>query len=141
MIIGIDVANVTRIRELLARYPRAEERFFSEAERSHCHGYGDPATHFAGTFAAKEAVVKALRLGPIAAWAKRIEITRDRVGAPSVKVEGDTRDLVLSISHEADIVVAVAAFSSAPSSSRVTSRSMALENDRSPACIPGSHHD
>jgi holo-[acyl-carrier protein] synthase len=106
--IGIDVAQVGRLRELLDRYPAAEARFFTHAERNHCHAHGDPAVHFAGTLAAKEAVVKALGLGPVAAWARRIEITRDRSGAPSVIVGGHASDIALSISHDGDVAVAVA---------------------------------
>lgn len=106
--IGIDVANVTRMRALLTRYPNAEQRFFTDAEREHCHRHSDPARHFAGTFAAKEAVVKAARLGHIAAWAKRIEITREATGVPGVRIEGEEPTVALSISHEADTAIAVA---------------------------------
>jgi holo-[acyl-carrier protein] synthase len=112
--IGIDIAGVGRMRALLDRFPRATERFFTEEERRHCLGHSDPATRFAGTFAAKEAVVKALRLGPIAAWTKRIEITRDRLGAPSVTVDGAPTDVVLSISHDAGLAIAVAILQERP---------------------------
>lgn len=108
MSVGIDVTNVARMRDLLARYPDAENRLFTVSERTHCNGFADPARHFAGTFAAKEAVVKALRLGHIAAWSRAIEIARDASGAPSVNVSGKRRRVELSISHEADTAVAIA---------------------------------
>lgn len=106
--VGVDIASVLRMRELLARYPQAEERFFTAAERAHCRSFTDPPRHFAGTFAAKEAVVKALRLGHIAAWMKGIEIARDESGAPTATVRGRPDPVALSISHEADTAVAVA---------------------------------
>lgn len=110
MTVGIDITSVRRFREIMARYPTAEERFFTEPERIHCRSHPDPAIHFAGTFAAKEAVIKALGLGPIRAWARRIEITRDDDGAPSARVLDPDLDepVKLSISHDAGAAVAVA---------------------------------
>lgn len=106
--VGIDIASVVRMRKLLARYPRAEERFFTAAERTHCRSFTDPPRHFAGTFAAKEAVVKALRLGHIGAWIRLIEITRDPSGAPTATVRGRRHPVAVSISHEVDTAIAVA---------------------------------
>ena len=108
--VGIDITSVPRFRSVMARYPAAEERFFTDAERLHCLSRPDPVVHFAGTFAAKEAVVKALGLGPIRSWARRIEITRDDGGAPSARVLDPSRDepVTLSISHDANAAVAVA---------------------------------
>lgn len=103
----MDIASVVRMRELLTRYPAAEERFFTPTERAHCHGFTDPPRHFAGTFAAKEAVVKALRLGHIGAWLRQIEITRNASGAPAVSLSGRRQEVALSISHEVDIAVAI----------------------------------
>lgn len=51
---GIDIVDVARFDALLARKPRFADRFFSEEERMH--------PRLGGTFAAKEAVVKALGL-------------------------------------------------------------------------------
>lgn len=110
MIVGVDVTHVDRLRSLMTRYPAAERRFFTERERIHCHNHPDPVMHFAGTLAAKEAVVKTLRLGRIAAWARKIEIVRDSSGAPAAFVtNGSTSEtLAVSISHDAGIAIAVA---------------------------------
>ena len=110
MTVGIDITSVSRFRAVLARFPAAEERFFSRTERHHCRSHPDPVIHFAGTFAAKEAVVKALGLGPIRAWARKIEITRDGSGAPTARVldAGLEEPVTLSISHDADVAVAIA---------------------------------
>lgn len=110
MIVGVDVTQVERIRSLLDRYPRAEMRFFTESERSHCRSHSDPVIHFAGTFAAKEAVIKTLRLGRAAAWARRVEVIRDEAGAPTARVRDERfpGDIMLSISHDGSVAIAVA---------------------------------
>lgn len=110
MIVGIDVAHIDRMRNLITRYPAAEERFFTARERAHCRSYADPALHFAGTFAAKEAVIKTLQLGRAVAWANRVEILRDRSGAPRATIDHGSkrREVAISISHDANVAIAVA---------------------------------
>ena len=108
--LGVDVVDVARLSSSLERFPVLEERLFSEQERSYCLSFPEPAEHFAGTLAAKEAVIKALGLGPLVAWARRIEVTRDEHGAPTVAIQGDdaTHRVEVSISHDGPVAVAVA---------------------------------
>jgi holo-[acyl-carrier protein] synthase len=106
--LGIDLVSISRLCAVLSRSPGLEARLFSTAERSYCRSKPEPARHFAGTLAAKEAVIKAARLGQLVAWARRIEITRDATGAPSVSIDGRDAALSVSISHDADSAVAVA---------------------------------
>ena len=106
--IGVDVVEVARLRAALERSPALEERLFTKSERVYCRSKKDPAVHLAGTLAAKEAVIKALRLGPLVAWGPRIEVTRDRSGAPVARVEGSHGPLEVSISHDGGVAVAVA---------------------------------
>ena len=107
--IGIDAVDIERLRALLERRPDAEERLFTDAERSYCHAHADPALRFAGTLAAKEAVIKAASLGPLVSWCRRIEIDRGPSGAPAVKVVGITDpDMSVSISHDMGLAVAIA---------------------------------
>lgn len=110
MKLGVDVAGIERMARLLDRFPNAERRMFTDAERAHCRSFADPARHFAGTFAAKEAVVKAAGLGSIHAWVRRIEITRSPEGSPAVTVAGHELgdDVTLSISHDSGVAIAVA---------------------------------
>ena len=74
--------------------------------------------HFAGRFASKEAVSKALGLdwGKGLKW-KEIEIINNHLGTPEVKLSGETRrtvqklkarKILLSISHCKDYAVASA---------------------------------
>jgi holo-[acyl-carrier protein] synthase len=104
--VGVDVVDIGRLRAALLRTPTLERRLFTVAERTYCRGAPDPVIHFAGTLAAKEAVIKALRLGSLAAWAGRVEIARDAGGAPQARV-GD-RAIEVSISHDGPVAVAIA---------------------------------
>ena len=108
--LGIDVVDVERLRRVLQRSPRAEEKLFTKEERSYCRAMADPVVHFAGTLAAKEAVIKAAGLGALVAWAQRIEIARNASGAPSAHVAGRpaTAAVTVSIAHDGGVAVAVA---------------------------------
>jgi holo-[acyl-carrier protein] synthase len=106
--LGIDLVSISRLSAALSRSPGLEGRLFSTTERSYCRSKPEPVRHFAGTLAAKEAVIKAARLGQLVAWVRRIEITRDATGVPLVSVDGRDAALTVSISHDADTAVAVA---------------------------------
>lgn len=93
----------------MTRSPELRDRLFLPAEQRYCARYRDPATHLAGTLAAKEAVIKALGLGTLGGAAKRIEIAHDGSGAPRAIVDGDgSPEIQLSISHDGPVAVAVA---------------------------------
>jgi holo-[acyl-carrier protein] synthase len=108
MTLGIDMVDVARLRTALARSPRLEERLFTKAERKYCTSKPDPAVHFGGTLAAKEAVIKALKLGRLVEWCGRIEISRGTSGEPGAAIDGGPATVEVSISHERDMAVAVA---------------------------------
>jgi holo-[acyl-carrier protein] synthase len=114
---GIDIVEVYRIRETLARTPRFVERVYTEAERVYCESKGAAAAQsYAGRFAAKEAFLKALKTG----WRGKLqwtdmEILNNVEGAPDLKLTGEARQLLdamgvsdvhLSISHTAEHAVA-----------------------------------
>lgn len=103
--IGTDVVGIERLRRALANSPGLEERLYTAAERAYCRSKVDPAPSFAGTMAAKEAVMKALGTGSLPAWARRIEIVREG-GRPHARIEG--RSIPVSISHDAGVATAVA---------------------------------
>ncbi len=114
--VGVDLIEVARIRRALERYPRFRERCFTEAERAYCDSRPNPAESYAGRFAGKEAVGKALGIGIARAFAwKDIEI----VGRPKPSVvlsgrvlrwaeEANTGAIDLSMSHSRDLANAVA---------------------------------
>lgn len=115
--IGIDIIEVHRVREVLARTPRFAERVFTEAERDYCDSRGAVAAqHYAARFAAKEAALKALQTG----WRNGItwhdvEVAARDSGAPYLMLHGMAKELLdqlgattahLSISHTTEHAVA-----------------------------------
>jgi holo-[acyl-carrier protein] synthase len=107
MSLGVDVVDVERFETLLARRPGLAGRFFTDEERAHCAGASNEVLSLAGTFAAKEAVMKALDLTPAPAWARRVAITRSPSGRPAARVEGFP-PVPVSISHDGPVAVAIA---------------------------------
>lgn len=104
---GIDVVEIRRFRTLVKEDNRRFlRRHFTDHERRYCDSYSDPATHYAGTFAAKEAVQKTLtkHIAP-----HEIEIRRTKAGKPEVWLKSrKARDMLVSISHEKSIACAIA---------------------------------
>ena len=114
--VGTDLIEIARIRRSLERYPSFRERCFTDAERAYCDGRANPAESYAGRFAGKEAVGKALGFGVARAFAWReIEI----VGRPKpgVRLSGRLAQVAeatgvtsidLSMTHSRDLAQAVA---------------------------------
>jgi holo-[acyl-carrier protein] synthase len=114
--IGTDLIEIARIRRALERYPGFRERCFTSAEIAYCDSRRNPAESYAGRFAGKEAVGKALGFGVARAFAWRdIEI----VGRPkpSVRLSGrvavwaervGARAVDLSMTHSRELAQAVA---------------------------------
>jgi holo-[acyl-carrier protein] synthase len=84
-VIGIDVLEIERLEEALARRPNLLSRLFTQAERDYAEAHARPATHLAARFCAKEAVAKALALE---AWAfTDVEVVATD-SAPEVRLSG-----------------------------------------------------
>jgi holo-[acyl-carrier protein] synthase len=87
--VGVDLCEVGRMAEVLARTPSFAARVFTEAERGYCdRRRRNPAERYAARFAAKEAVLKAMGLGIGACGLREIEVVRAASGAPSVALHG-----------------------------------------------------
>ena len=113
MRIGVDLIEIERIRRALERHPGFRERCFTEAERAYCDSRANPAQHYAGRFAGKEAVGKALGSGVHFTW-REIEI-RGRP-KPGVHLSGRTARwaekvgagaIELSMTHSRELAGAV----------------------------------
>jgi holo-[acyl-carrier protein] synthase len=115
--IGIDIIEVSRVREVLLRTPRFIERVYTASERAYCESRGAvSAQHYAARFAAKEATLKALGTGWSGgiAW-QDIEISAVDTGAPLLVFRGRVRELYeqsgataahLSMSHTSEHAIA-----------------------------------
>ena len=115
MRVGVDLIEIARIRDALERHGESfKKRCFTEAERTYCDSKPNPAQHYAGRFAAKEAVGKALGSGVYFTW-KEIEV-RGRP-KPGVYLSGRTAAwaakvgagrIELSMTHSRELAAAVA---------------------------------
>lgn len=115
--IGTDIVEVYRIREALERTPRFEERVFTDQEIAYCRSKGvKQYESFAGRYAAKEALFKALGTGwrGELAW-RDIDVLVNDLGAPRISVSGEVlanltsvgfTQISLSISHTEHYAVA-----------------------------------
>jgi holo-[acyl-carrier protein] synthase len=107
--VGIDVVDVDRFAQSLARTPRLARRLFTEAEQVL------PAASLAARFAAKEALAKALG-APVGLHWRDAEVHRGEDGRPHLSMSGTVaaraealgvRHTHLSLSHDAGIASAV----------------------------------
>ena len=114
--IGVDVVDVDRMKVALERTPRIRQRLFTEAEISYCEKFRFAERHYAGRWAVKEAVTKALGCGLIQ-W-NGVEVTRRPRQAPTVRIFGKIErfanmvgireeDIQISITHSELSAVAV----------------------------------
>jgi len=114
--IGVDIVEIDRIRTALERTPRFKERVFTAEERAYCEGRPNPYASYAGCFAAREAVLKALGtgFGGGVGYAD-VSVGHDAKGRPVAVLAGralelaceqGVTDVYLSISHTHGVAVA-----------------------------------
>jgi holo-[acyl-carrier protein] synthase len=89
---GIDIVEISRVRSMLDRYgDRFVERVFTESESGYAFSSAIlSAERFAGRFAVKEAVLKALGTGKSQGilW-RDVETVRAPSGKPEVRLHGE----------------------------------------------------
>ena len=112
--IGTDIIEVSRIHHSIKKYGKSFlNRIYTELEQKYCNSRSTPPIHFAGRFAAKEAVTKALmttsRFSSISL--KEIEIGRKQNGQPFLNYQLDnTGYCKISISHTENYATAFALY-------------------------------
>ena len=114
--IGVDIIEIARVERALKRTPRMAQRLFTDEERAYCERTARPAQHYAGRFAAREAVLKALGTGfSQGIGLKDVSVTRDESGRPQVLLAGRAAEvaaeqgvleIALSLSFTRDMAVA-----------------------------------
>ncbi len=60
--VGLDLLEIDRLEQALARRPALAGRLFTDGERAYARSRARPAQHLAARFCAKEAVAKSLGL-------------------------------------------------------------------------------
>jgi holo-[acyl-carrier protein] synthase len=115
--IGNDIIEIERIKRALKKNDRFLTKLFTLEERHLFQTRKDLATAVAGRFAAKEAVVKALGTGFRQFGMADVEILRDELGKPVVKLSQKVKDtlelsealeVLVTISHSKEYAVATA---------------------------------
>ena len=108
--IGTDIVECLRIAKMMERHgDQFINRVYSDAEIEYCQRQKAATQHFAGRWAAKEAILKALGTGWVKGLSWRdIEIANQRGGEPVVRFRGGAADVAaragvaeikISISH------------------------------------------
>lgn len=114
--VGIDLAEIKRIEKAIDRYgDRFLGRVFTPWEIQYCLSKINPASSFAGRFAVKEAVFKAIGTGFAEGvkWTS-VEVVNDRRGQPTVRLGRGIvnhigrKKVVISLSHTREYAVASA---------------------------------
>lgn len=116
--IGTDLVDIPRLAAVMkARGRRFEQRIYTPGEIAYCRRRKASAMNsFAGRFAAKEAVMKALGTG----WTQKvrwvdIEVVRETGGPPKIQLRGESakiakrkgiKRLHLSITHSETSAIA-----------------------------------
>ncbi len=117
--LGVDIVEIDRMRDAIARRPRIKERIFSADERRYCDTRSRPEVHYALRFAAKEAVLKALGTGFRGMRFCDVEVVREQSGRPVPRLSGRAAEraaelgvvemhLSLSFTHTTAVASAVA---------------------------------
>lgn len=85
--LGVDICEIARMERALARHLTLRERVFTPEEIAYCDSKARPAESYAGRFAAREAVIKALGGYRGKRW-QDISVTRHPSGAPIIALAG-----------------------------------------------------
>jgi holo-[acyl-carrier protein] synthase len=114
--LGVDICEIARMERALARHPTMRERVFTPEEIAYCDGKARPAESFAGRFAARVAVNKALGGYRGRRW-QDINVTRQPSGAPAIALTGNAKrradalglsKVLITFTHEKTNAVAFA---------------------------------
>jgi len=114
---GIDLVKIRRIEKIIKRWGnKFSFRIFTTLERDYCEKKkNNKFQSYAGKFAAKEALLKALGLGLGGANWKEIEVINNQLGQPIVSISGKLKNIALakgvnqyfiSISHTQEYAIA-----------------------------------
>jgi len=114
---GIDLVKIERIEKIIKRWGNNfNSRIFTPLERDYCEKKkSNKYQSYAGKFAAKEALLKALGLGLREANWKEIEIKNDELGQPIIDTSGKLKNIAstkgvskyfITISHTKEYAIA-----------------------------------
>ena len=103
--IGIDIINIERFKKKeYAKNKKFYEKIFTSSEIKYCLRFKNSSEHFAGKFAIKEAVRKAIK--EKISFNKILTMHKNSKPRIVLKIKLNYEFLV-SVSHEADMAVAI----------------------------------
>jgi holo-[acyl-carrier protein] synthase len=114
--LGVDICEIARMERALARHPTMRERVFTPGEIAYCEAKARPGESYAGRFAAREAVIKALGGYRGRRW-QDVSVVRGAAGAPTIALTGNAKlradalgvaRVLISFTHERTNAVAFA---------------------------------
>ena len=114
---GIDLVKIERIEKIIKKWgDNFVLRIFTSLEKEYCEKKKtNKYQSYAGKFAAKEALLKALGLGLREANWKEVEIKNDELGQPIIDTSGKLKNIAstkgvsryfISISHTKEYAIA-----------------------------------
>ena len=117
--LGTDIVEISRIGQMIERHGDTFlNRVFTENENTYCDSKKNKEQHYAGRWAAKEAVMKTLGTGFIKGigW-KEIEVINLQSGKPTIVISGGVErhagemgvsEILITISHSREFATATA---------------------------------
>lgn len=117
--LGTDIVEISRIGQMIERHGDTFlNRVFTETENEYCGSKKNKEQHYAGRWAAKEAVMKTLGTGFIKGigW-KNIEVINLQSGKPTIVISGGVEqhagemgidEILITISHSREFATATA---------------------------------
>ncbi len=108
MKLGIDLVSASRFKKIRKTDYRHWQRVFTPKEWAYAFKDVHFAEHLAGIFAAKEAAMKTAGVagpGHFLDW----EVRHKKSGQPEIIYGRGKKKVILSIGHDADLAIAVAA--------------------------------
>lgn len=109
--IGTDIIEISRIRDAINRTSSFKRKVYTEKEIEYIEKKKEPYASYAGRFAAKEVVSKALGTGVRGFSLNDVEILNDELGKPTVTLYNNLLNHVedlkiqISISHSREYAV------------------------------------
>jgi holo-[acyl-carrier protein] synthase len=108
--IGTDITEIERVERMLERHGEFfRTRVYTDTELEYCQARKNEAQHFAGRWAAKEAILKAVGTGWITGISWRdVEVVNEPSGKPVVRLHRGAleeatkrgiREILITISH------------------------------------------
>ncbi len=96
--LGVDLIEIKRFKKICQRTKSFTNKVFSKDEIAYCSKKSDPLIHLAARFAAKEAVLKSMKVGfTNGVGYKDVEVKNDDNGAPYVCLYGNAKEIAESL--------------------------------------------